>query len=172
MKKVLGKTFFEKTTLEVAQNLLGKYLIKKSGDKEVALVVNEIEVYDGVKDLASHASRGRTKRTEAMFGEAGRFYIYLVYGIYNMLNIVTDKKGYPAAILIRGAGELKGPGKLTKYLKIDKSLNNKKAVKNSGLWFEDRGVKIKKNQIKRAPRIGVSYAGPVWSRKLYRFMLK
>jgi len=78
MKKVLGKTFFEKATLEVAQNLLGKYLIKKSGNREVALMINEVEVYDGVKDLASHASRGRTKRTEAMFGEAGRFYIYLV----------------------------------------------------------------------------------------------
>ena len=61
---------------------------------------------------------------------------------------------------------------IIKYLKIDKSLNNKKAVKNSSLWFEDRGVKIKKNQIKRAPRIGVSYAGPVWSRKLHRFILK
>lgn len=171
MRKILGKSFFEKSTLEIAENLLGKYLVRKIGNKEVALRINEIEAYDGFDDKASHAHRGKTERNKVMFGEAGNWYVYLVYGMHNMLNIVTGKENYPAAILIRGASDINGPGKLTKFLKIDKKLNSKNASVETGLWFEDRGEKIDKRKIKRVSRIGVDYAGPIWAKKDYRFVL-
>ena len=171
MKKILGKKFFEKDTLEVAENLLGKYLVRKIGDKEVSLKINEVEAYDGFDDKASHVHKGKTERNKVMFGEAGNWYVYLVYGMHNMLNVVTGKKNYPAAILIRGAGNINGPGKLTKFLKIDKKFNGKKASLETGLWFEDRGDPSDKTKIKRMPRIGVDYAGPIWAKKDYRFIL-
>ena len=153
-------------TLKVAENLLGKYLVRKIGDKEIALKINEIEAYDGFEDKASHAHKGRTDRNKIMFGEAGNWYVYLVYGMHDMLNIVTGKKDYPAAILIRGAGDISWPGRLTKFLKIDKKLNGKSASVKTGLWFEDRGESIDKKKIKRTSRIGVNYAGSIWAKKI------
>lgn len=171
MRKVLNKKFFAGNTLKVAENLLGKYLVRKIGAKEIALKINEVEAYDGFEDKASHAHKGKTERNSVMFGEAGNWYVYLVYGMHNMLNIVTGKKHYPAGVLIRGVGNINGPGKLTKFLKIDKKLNNKNASVDTGLWFEDRGEKISKAKIKRVSRIGVDYAGPIWAKKDYRFVL-
>lgn len=171
MKKVLTKEFFERNTLKVAENLLGKYLVRKVGDKETALKINEVEAYDGFDDKASHAHKGKTDRNKVMFGEASNWYVYLVYGMHNMLNIVTDKEHYPAAILIRGAGDISGPGRLTKFLKIDKKLNGKKASVKTGLWIEDRGDPVDKKKIRRTARIGVNYAGPIWAKKNYRFVL-
>jgi len=171
MRKILTKKFFERSALEVAENLLGKYLVRKISGKEIALKINEVEAYDGFEDKASHAHKGRTERNKVMFGEAGRWYVYLVYGMHNMLNIVTGGKDYPAAILIRGAGELSGPGRLTKFLKINKKLNGKNASVETGLWFEDRGDVIDNKKIKRSARVGVDYAGPIWAKKDYRFVL-
>ena len=164
MRKILSKNFFERDTLEVAENLLGKYLIRKIGDKEIALRINEVEAYDGFEDKASHAHKGKTERNKVMFGEAGNWYVYLVYGMHNMLNIVTGEKDYPAAILIRGAGDIVGPGKLTKFLKIDRKLNGKNSSVKTGLWFEDSGEATDKTKIKRVSRIGVDYAGPIWAK--------
>ena len=169
---ILKQKFFNRPALKVTEDLLGKFLVRKIGNKEVALMITEVEAYDGFQDKASHAHRGKTKRNEVMFSEAGRFYIYLIYGFHNMLNIVTGKKNYPAAILIRGAGDISGPGRLTKFLKIGRHFNNKKANRKSGLWIEDRGIKISKRNIKRTPRIGVNYAGKIWAKKPYRFFLK
>jgi DNA-3-methyladenine glycosylase len=169
--EILGKDFFNRPVVKVAQDLIGKYLVRKIGRKIIALQITEAEAYDGPHDLACHASKGRTKRTEPMFGHAGQFYVYLCYGVYWMLNIVTGPQNYPAAVLIRAAGELKGPGKITKNLQINKSLNAKKACPGSGLWFEDRGIRIPKSQIRKTPRVGVSYAGTVWAKKRYRFIL-
>lgn len=107
-----------------------------------------------------------------MFGEAGYWYVYLVYGVYEMLNIVTDRKEYPAAVLIRGVFGISGPGRLTKGLHITRSLNGKQATKKTGLWVEDRGIMVPKGAIYRTPRIGVDYAGSVWAHKEYRFILK
>lgn len=171
MRKVLGKIFFEKDALNVAENLLGKYLVRKIGNKKISLKINEVEVYDGFEDKASHAHKGRTERNKVMFGEAGNWYVYLVYGMHNMLNVVTGEKDYPAAILIRGAGDISGPGKLTKFLKVDRKLNGKRASVKTGLWFEDGGEETGKKIIKRTSRIGVNYAGPVWAKKDYRFVL-
>lgn len=172
MKKILKKEFFNRSALDIAPELLGKYLVRKVGKKETALKITEVEAYDGHEDKASHAHKGKTERTEVMFGEPGVWYVYLIYGMYNMLNIVTGPKEYPAAILVRGVESINGPGKLTRELKITRSLNKKVANKASGLWIEDRGEVVVKNNIKKTPRIGVSYAEPVWSKKHYRFVLK
>lgn len=181
MSKILSDYFFNRDAAIVAKELLGKYLVRKINDKEIALMITEVEVYDGFEDKASHAHRGKTKRNEVMFGDAGRFYVYLVYGMHWMLNVVTGEKDYPAAVLIRGVEGFDGPAKLTKFLKIDKKFNGKKANlpatalaeegKETGLWIEDRGIDIKKKDIKSTPRIGVGYAGPIWSKKHYRFLL-
>ena len=143
------------------------------------MIITEVEAYDGFKDKASHASRGKTKRNKIMFGRAGRFYVYFTYGMHWMLNIITCPKNYPAAVLISGGiiyknkqkvKILNGPAKLTKYLKIDKKFNNKPADKKTGLWIEDRGIKINKEQIIKNKRIGIDYAGE-WANKLYRFSI-
>ncbi|HTX87237.1 MAG TPA: DNA-3-methyladenine glycosylase [Candidatus Nanoarchaeia archaeon] len=196
-EKILRQKFFTRPTLRVAHDLLGKFLVRKIGRREIAVMITEVEAYDGPRDKASHASRGMTERNAIMFGAGGYFYVYLCYGMYEMLNIVTGRKNYPAAILFRGAiiksplkrgvaaprgrGVLKfagnkdiildGPGKLTKFLKIDRRFNKKPAAKKTDLWFEDRGIKISEKNIKRAPRVGVAYAGPIWSKKRYRFLL-
>ncbi|RJQ28563.1 DNA-3-methyladenine glycosylase [Candidatus Parcubacteria bacterium] len=175
MKRVLTQKFFNRPTLQVAKGLLGKSLIRRARGRTIAVLISEVEAYDGPHDKASHAHRGRTPRNEVVFGEAGRWYVYFTYGMHWMLNIVTGPKGYPAAILIRCAihegKPIFGPARLTKYLKIDKRLNGKSANKNSGLWIEDRGVKIKPSQVRRGKRIGVDYAGE-WSKKLYNFSLE
>jgi DNA-3-methyladenine glycosylase len=172
MKKILTAKFFNRPTLIVAEELLGKYLVRKIGKREVAVQITETEAYDGLKDKASHASRGQTLRNAPMFGSAGNFYVYFTYGMHWMLNIVTGPKNYPAAILIRGTKQVSGPARLTKFLGIDKSLNGKPATKKSGIWFEDRGDLIRQKDTKRAPRIGVNYAGPMWSKKKYRFLIE
>jgi DNA-3-methyladenine glycosylase len=172
MRKVIPQKFFNGDTRKVAQELLGKFLVRRIGNREISGMITEVEAYDGVHDKASHASRGKTPRTEIMFGKPGYFYVYLTYGMHFMLNIITREHGYPAGILIRGVKEISGPGRLTKQFKIDKKLNGKPAIRSSGLWFEDRGVEIRSKQIKRTPRIGVAYAGPVWSQKLWRFVLE
>ena len=129
MREVLSQKFFERDTFEVAKELLGKFLVRRFYGKETSLMITEVEVYDGYEDKASHAYRGKTKRNKNMFGDAGLWYVYLVYGMYEMLNVVTRENGYPAAILIRGTLEVVGPGRITKYLNITGKLNGKKVDK-------------------------------------------
>lgn len=135
-------------------------------------MITEVEAYDGPHDKASHASRGITPRTKTMFGEPGFWYVYFTYGIHWMLNIVTGAEGYPAAVLIRGTEAVSGPGRLTKYFHVTGTLNKKPATKVSGLWIEDRGKRIPCSRIQKSARIGVDYAGPVWAKKEYRFLVK
>jgi len=168
--KVLSKRFFNKPVLKVAPALLGKYLVRRQGGKKRRYLITEVEAYDGEKDLACHASRGRTKRNAVMFGEAGHFYVYFVYGMHWMLNIVTGKKSYPAAVLIRGVKGINGPARLTGALRISRAMNGKPALPKTGLWFE-KGIRVRTNCIKRTPRIGVGYAG-VWAKKKWRFLIK
>ena len=180
MQKVLSPAFFRRPVLTVAEELIGKTLMRKRGGEKIALIITEVEAYDGVNDRACHAHRGRTARNDVMFGPAGYFYVYFIYGMYFMLNIVTGEEGSPAAVLVRGAFEmacpesdhqlLQGPGKLTKALGIDRALNGKRSHPSSNLWIEDRGITIPKKSIHRTPRIGVAYAGA--SAELpYRFVL-
>lgn len=171
MSGVLKQNFFNRPTLVVAKELLGCFLCRQIGKKTIRLKITEVEAYDGPKDKASHSHRGKTARNTPMFGEAGKFYVYFTYGIHWMLNVVTGPENYPAAILIRGTDEVVGPARLTKFLSIDKSFNEKPATRKTGLWFEERKEKVNPKTIKQMPRVGVAYAGPVWSKKPYRFVL-
>lgn len=177
MRKILAQKFFDRPTLKVAEDLLGKYLVRKYRGKEIAAMITEVEAYDGPHDRASHASHGKTERTKIMFGPAGHWYVYFTYGMHWLVNIVTGPEEYPAAVLIRavqsydvGHRKIEGPARTTKFFKIDKQFNGKAASRKAGLWIEDRGVKIKRSQIEKGPRIGVNYAGPVWAKKPFRFL--
>lgn len=170
MRKRLTKQFFERSAPEVARDLLGKYLVREVNGKMTAAMITETEAYEGLEDLASHASKGRTERTEVMFGEPGRFYVYFIYGMYSMLNVVTGKKGHPAGVLIRSTDAVRGPGRLTRMLGVTRALYGKKASRESGLWFEDRGISVRDEEIQISPRIGVDFAGPVWSKHPWRFI--
>lgn len=179
MKKVLRKDFFDRPTLLVAQELLGKYLVRSRDGATTALMITEVEAYDGWDDKASHASRGQTVRNTPMFGEAGTIYVYFTYGMHWMLNIVCGAREYPAAVLIRGAVEcrtsdvlhrINGPARLTKALGIDKTQNGQVLGKKTGIWIEDRGIVIPKKKIKKTPRIGIAYAGD-YIHKPWRFVM-
>lgn len=172
--KVLGPSFFAKSVVPVAKNLLGKYLVRKIGKKIISARITEVEAYDGFKDRASHAHRGMTKRNFPMFGPAGRWYVYFTYGMHWMLNIVCGKENYPAAVLIRGVEGINGPARLTKFFKIDKRFTNLPASRKTGLWIAEppKVIRNLKLVIRNSARIGVSYAGPYWSKKRWRFYLK
>jgi len=149
----LPRKFFEKKTLRVAKELLGCFLIRRIGRRKIVARIIETEAYCGPKDLANHASKGRTPRTEIMFGQAGYAYVYLIYGMYYCLNIVTERPGFPAAVLIRSikpilniSGKTDGPGKLCRELKISKidmqqipdiikSLKNDNIIITGSLYF-------------------------------------
>ena len=171
LNRVLSQQFFNRPTLNVAQEILGKFLVCKNGSTIISAMITEVEAYVGPEDRASHASRGRTPRTEVMFEHAGHWYVYFIYGMHYCVNIVTEQKNYPAAILIRGVEGMSGPGRVAKYFSIDKRFNAKRATRASGLWIEDRGVIIKPHHVKREKRIGVDYAGK-WKDKKWRFFIK
>lgn len=166
------RKFFNQPTVKVAQELLGKFLVRKVGKKIIKAKIIETEAYCGISDLACHASRGLTERTKVMLGPAGFFYVYLIYGMYHCLNIVTEKAGNPSAVLIRALDceNCDGPGKLCRKLKIDRNFNGINLTKSNLLWVEDDGIGIKQYQIKKGKRIGVDYAGK-WKDKLWRFWL-
>lgn len=167
MKKILNRKFYNRNTLIVAKELLDKFIVRKIGKKKLVGKIMEVEAYHGPKDLASHASRGKTERNAVMFGRAGYAYVYMIYGMYYCFNIVTGEHGYPAAVLIRAVeqkitpltkgargisengkksplppfnkgGILDGPGKFCRAFKIDKSLNGVDITKKKILWAEDR----------------------------------
>ena len=165
---MLEEDFFNRPVVEVARDLLGMNLcVRQKKDQVIKMTINETEAYDGEEDLACHASKGKTPRNQVMYDEPGVIYLYLCYGMHWLLNIVCEKKGYPAAVLLRGTLEVNGPGRLTKKLGIDGQLNRKRAVYSNGLWFE-QGDLVKK-EIQTGPRIGVNYAGEYWAKKPYRF---
>jgi DNA-3-methyladenine glycosylase len=183
----LPRSFYEQTTVDVAKQLLGKYLVRKHPEGDTVGRIVETEAYIGPQDLACHASKGRTARTEVMFGAAGHAYVYFIYGFYNMLNLVTEAKDYPAAVLIRAVeptqgievmkerrrgsalGALaSGPGKLCQAFAIDRSLNGAD-LGGKILYVEDRGEATPK--FNATPRIGVNYAGK-WKDKPFRFLIR
>lgn len=180
MRKVLGPSFYNRSTLVVARELLGKFLVRRHNGRDSAYVIVETEAYHGTTDLACHARAGQTARNAPMWGHPGVAYVYFTYGMHWMLNLVTGPKGFPSAVLIRAVihpnsveqwNKLNGPAKLTKHLRIDKKLNSKPLTRCSGLWVEDRGVIVKKRDIQKSPRVGIAYAGE-YAHKPWRFMLK
>jgi len=183
---IVKQIFYNQSTLKVAQDLLGCFLTRKIGQKIIRTKIVETESYNGPDDLASHASRGRTERNKVMFGEPGVIYVYFTYGMHYMLNIVTEKKGYPAAVLIRAVESpltgpifcrgrkinTNGPAKLTKALQINKKFNSLPIYKRKyGLWIEKRKEDLKPWQIKKTTRIGVDYAKEFKDKK-WRFYIK
>ena len=168
--RILAAPFFDRAAEKVAYDLIGCRLHWKDGDESHSRIITEVEAYIGPQDLASHGARGRTKRNEAMFGPPGTFYVYFVYGVHWMLNVVTGPIDYPAAVLIRSVEGIVGPGRLTKAIGITNELNGKVTSKESGVWFRE-GPRPLRRQIMRSARIGVDYAGSVWALKPYRFKL-
>jgi DNA-3-methyladenine glycosylase len=182
----IPRAFYEQATIDVARQLLGKYLVRNHPEGKTVGRIVETEAYIGPQDLACHASRGRTKRTEVMFGPAGHAYVYFIYGFYNMLNLVTEAKNHPAAVLIRAVEPVagidlmkrrrqvdkiralaSGPGKLCQAFAIDRLLNGADLC-DSILYVQDRGEPAPK--LRAVPRIGVDYAGK-WKDKPYRFFV-
>ena len=173
--RVLPRIYFNRPTLSVARSLIGKYLIREIDGRILAGKIVEVEAYVGSKDRACHASKGRTQRTEVMFGPAGVAYVYLIYGMYHCLNVVTEREEFPSAVLIRAIeidGKLiDGPGRLCRALEIDRRLNRVDLTTGESLWFEDRGEVVGRGTVGAYPRIGVDYAGK-WAEKLWRFRLR
>ena len=173
-RSILPRSYFNRPTLTVARSLVGKYLIRCIDGREIAGKIVEVEAYVGSKDRACHASKGRTQRTEVMFGPAGVAYVYLIYGLYHCLNVVTEREEFPSAVLIRAIeldGELiDGPGRLCRALEVDRRLNRVDLPTGESLWFEDRGEVVGRGRVGAYPPIGVDYAGPV-AKKLGRFRL-
>lgn len=180
MRKKLTRNFYTGPTLKVAKELLGKYIVRKVGRKKLVGKIIETEAYVGPQDRASHAFGGKiTPRNKAEYLIGGHIYIYLVYGMYWQMNVSTGKEGEPECVLIRAIesekGEISltnGPGKLCRYLKLDKSFYGEDIAKSERIWLEDRKEKIKSSQVLATKRIGIDYAGPYWSRRKWRFLIK
>jgi DNA-3-methyladenine glycosylase len=168
---VKAKALRSKRTVELARGLLGKFLVRATPRGPMAAMITEVEAYDGEHDRACHARNGRTARNAVMYAPGGVWYVYLCYGVHELLNLVTGPRGYPAAVLIRGVNGAIGPGRLTRALRVDRRLNGRPASPDGGLWIEDRGVRVPRRAIRATPRIGVEYAGSVWGRKRWRFVL-
>lgn len=187
MSKKLTQAFYNQSTLKIAKELLGKYLVREIDNQKIIGKIVETEAYFGFNDKASHASCGKTERNSIMFKKGGYWYVYVIYGIFNCLNITTEKDGFPSAVLIRALEPIKGidfmrknrknninlcsgPGRLCQALKIDRKLNQTRAFGNCCLWIEN-GEKVEKHDVLSSKRIGVDYAGQ-WARKKWRFYLK
>jgi DNA-3-methyladenine glycosylase len=176
--RILQREYFEGPTVQVAKNLLGKYLVRETKQGLQAGRIVEVEAYVGPTDLACHASKGRTKRTEVMFGMPGVAYVYMIYGMYHCFNVVTEREGFPAAVLVRGLeilnsapAVISGPGRVCRLFEIDRRLTGLDLTEGKVLWLEDRGDRVSPRRVARSPRIGVDYAG-VWALKPWRFVLE
>ena len=186
----LRATLQRRATPALARWLIGKTLARRLPDGSVSRhIITETEAYHGEADLACHASKGRTPRTGVMYRAGGVWYVYLCYGVHEMLNLVTGPENFPAAILIRALRDITtpvprditGPGRLTKALAITRALNGADACDSGAaaqLWIEQtpapalRRAGVFKNRIRAVPRVGVAYAGPVWSQKPWRFIIE
>lgn len=189
--KRLDRSFYTQPTLKVAKDLLGKYLVRKFNKKKLVGKIVETEAYIGPEDKASHCYGGKiTERSKTEYLVGGHIYIYLCYGMYWQLNITTEKEGKPECVLIRALeptelpepiestnqiAKIKnlanGPGKLCRWLKLDKSFNAEDLTVSNKIWIEDRGIKISPKDIVSAKRIGIDYADE-WKEKLWRFYIK
>lgn len=174
------REFFARDTLTVARELLGARLVRMLNGQRLSGVIVECEAYIGQDDTACHASRGRTRRNEVMFGQPGRAYVYFTYGMHWMLNVVTEEAGFPAAVLLRAVQPVEGirtmrtlrrskgkcrhdrelasgPARLTQAMAIDKALNGADLVVGNELWLEP-GSSLPDDTVQRGPRIGIKYA--------------
>jgi DNA-3-methyladenine glycosylase len=172
----LPRTFYARTTVVVARDLLGKYLVHKSNDLERIGRIVEVEAYLGPHDLAAHSSRGMTERTKVMFGPPGHAYVYFIYGMYYCMNVVTEPAGHASAVLLRAVepvqnveGRTQGPGLLCRALGIDKRLNSHDLLSDD-FYIASPQLAEPFTIVKRA-RIGVDYARH-WAQRKLRFYIK
>ncbi|NLE41723.1 MAG: DNA-3-methyladenine glycosylase [Lentisphaerae bacterium] len=162
----LEAAFYAQSADVAAPGLLGKLLCRRFGRKEVRLRITETEAYCGEADTACHARRGRTARTAVMYEAGGRTYVYLCYGMHEMLNIVTGPEGSPEAVLVRGVEGHAGPDRLTRALDITRALNRENLLESKRLWIEDDGSSP---PFIASPRIGIAYASAEDRALLWRF---
>jgi DNA-3-methyladenine glycosylase len=174
--KALPRAFYDRDTVAVARDLLGKYLVHMSRGVEYVGRIVEVEAYLGPHDLASHSSRGHTARTRVMFGPPGHAYVYLVYGMHWCMNVVTQREGYASAVLIRAVEPVmnldrstRGPGLLCKAMRIDRRLNGHDLTSDD--FFIADPPSYEPLSIVKKARVGVDYAGP-WARRLLRFHIR
>lgn len=170
MAEILTPEFFHRDALVVAPELVGKILVRTFDDgTEMRERIAETEVYRGEEDLGCHASKGRTKRTELLFGESGVIYVYLCYGMHWLMNVITGEVDQPQGVLFRAGTVHDGPAKLTKYLGVDGSFNGESFCGNPRIRIEDDGFRP---QIITASRVGIDYAGDYWKSIEWRYIAK
>ena len=175
MKK-LARSFYDRDTVVVAKELLGKYLIHVSDGVERIGRIVEVEAYLGPHDLAAHSAKGLTERTKIMFGPPGHAYVYMIYGMYFCMNVVTEREGHASAVLLRAIeptknieGRTQGPGRLCKTMHIDRKLNGHDLLSDD--FYIAAPPESESLVVVRRPRIGVDYAKH-WARRLLRFYIK
>jgi DNA-3-methyladenine glycosylase len=166
----LDLNFYTQDALKVAPLLIGKILVRKlKKGKFLRCRITETEIYRGEEDTACHARVGKTSRTHVLYKRGGYTYVYLCYGIHYLFNIVTGKENHPQAVLIRAIEGYNGPGKLTKFMKIDKSINDLDLITSEEIWIEDDGLKY---QYIKDKRIGIEYATEPYKSIKWRFIMK
>ena len=170
MRIINNQDFFTTDTITLAKNLIGKWIVSNINGKESKAQICETEAYLGIKDSACHTYKNkRTQRTEPMYKIGGTIYIYLCYGMHNLLNIVSCKENEPEAVLIRGVIGAVGPAKATKLLNVDKSLNGQSIIDNNKICIIDDG---KTYHFNTERRVGIDYALPKDKNAKLRFILK
>ena len=176
----LGRRFFERPAVQVARDLIGKFIVRRHRGRLISSIIIETEAYRGPDDRASRAFGGRrTKSVEALYRPAGTVYVYLVYGIHWLLNFKAASPNKPQAVLIRGVlstgdsnrGAIGGPGKVSRFLKVNRSLYGDDVRTSNRIWIEDRGLRMPARLVKKGPRIGIEYAGLYWATKPWRFRI-
>ena len=165
---ILDQKYLLRPATEIAPDLIGKILCRRTESGIIRSRIIETECYFGEEDTACHASKGKTVRTQVMYEAGGITYVYLCYGMHAMLNIVTGPKDHPEAVLIRGVEDAVGPGRTTKYMHITTSDNALPLTEESGIWLEDDGKSVPKTS--RTPRIGIDYATKEYRDKKWRFV--
>lgn len=169
MADKLPEQFFQRDVLEVAPDLLGKILVRRLDNGDLQCYrITDVEAYRGEEDKACHASRGRTPHTELLYSKGGKIYVYLIYGMYWLLNIVTGDKDNPQGVMVRAAEGIYGPGRVGRKLELDKSFRGESIENNDRLWIEDSD---EKPEYITAPRVGIDYAQE-WKDIQWRFIIK
>jgi DNA-3-methyladenine glycosylase len=172
----LPRDFYDRDTITVARELLGKWLVHRAADGEHIGKIVEVEAYLGEHDLAAHSSKGLTARTRIMFGPPGHAYVYFIYGMHFCVNVVTEREGHASAVLLRALEPVKtleggtnGPGRLCRAMKIDRRLNGHDLLSDDFFVAEPDAAET--FTIVKRPRIGVDYAKH-WVKRLLRFYIK
>ena len=166
----LDREFFRQDAEKLAPSLVGKLLVKRQPDGSIKkLRITETEAYLGVEDTACHAHKGKTPRSEILWRDGGTVYVYLCYGMHNLMNIVSGLEGDPQAVLIRCCEGAEGPGRLTKALGIDRSHNGADILDCPDLWLEDDGKEV---DIILDTRVGIAYAEEKDREALLRYKMR